>query len=303
MKRRLAIKERLDKTTYYWMLLPGVVLTFLFSYLPMFGIILAFKNYKLVDGVWGSEWVGLENFKMFFSLPDSWTVLRNTIGYNFLFIGTGQFIAVALALLLNEVAKSKLCKVYQTIAIMPHFLSYVIIAYLVYSFLGSNGLVNTSILPALGIESINWYTEPKYWPFILFFVANWKEIGFSSVLYLAAIAGIDPSYYEAAQIDGASRWQQTKHITIPSLKTILTLKILMSISGILGGDFGLFYQVPMNSGSLLSTTNVLTTYIYRGMGRVSFTTAVGVFSSVVGLILLLISNALVRKLDDDSALF
>lgn len=294
----------LNEGAMYLMVIPGAVLVFLFNYLPIGGIVLAFKNYTPVKGVWGSNWVGLRNFKAFFSTPDAWLITRNTIMYSVYFIVVGTILAVTLALLLNELKRGIMSKIYQTIGLLPHFLSYVIIAYLVYAFLGSEyGIINRSVLPALGIDSVSWYAEAKYWPFILTLVANWKEVGFSSVIYLAAIAGISVEYYEAARVDGASRWQQMKYITLPCLRTIITIKLIMSVGGILGSDLGLFYNVPMNSGPLFPTTNVLSTYMYRGMSKVGFTTAAGVYASVVGFALTLWANAVARKIDYESALF
>ena len=289
---------------YYFMLLPGVILVILFNYLPIGGIFLAFKEYKPALGIWGSEWVGFENFKAFFNSPDLWIVFRNTIGYNIVFIVTGIPIAVGFSILLNEIKGGILNKAYQTIALMPHFLSYVIVAYLVYAFLGSTyGIMNKQVLPALGIEPISWYTEPKYWPFILFIVANWKEVGYSSILYLTSIAGINTEYYEAARIDGANRVQLIRHITIPHLRSIICLKLIMSIGALLGGNLGLFYNVPMNSGPLYSVTTETSTYMYRMMGKTGYTTAAGIFCSLIGLMLVLLSNAIIKKVDSDSALF
>lgn len=303
-KIRRFIDFLLNEGALYLMVLPGAVLVLLFNYLPIGGIVLAFKNYAPVKGIMGSDWVGFKNFKAFFGTPDAWLITKNTLLYSVYFIVIGTILAVALALLLNELKKGLASKVYQTIGLLPHFLSYVIIAYLVYAFLGGEyGIINRSILPIFGIEPISWYSEAKYWPFILTFVANWKEIGYSSVIYLAAIAGINVEYYEAARVDGATRWQQMKHITLPCLRSIITIKLIMSVGGILGSDLGLFYNVPMNSGPLFSTTNVLSTYMFRGMGKVGFTTAAGVYCSVVGFVLTMLSNAVARKIDYDSALF
>lgn len=172
------------------------------------------------------------------------------------------------------------------------------------SFLATeNGAINTQILPAFGVDPISWYSEPKFWPFILFFVKNWKGIGYSSIVYLAAIAGISPEYYEAASVDGASRWKQIVHITLPSLKTMIVILTIMAMGGIFNADFGLFYNIPMNSGLLKPTTNVLSTYIYNSMNNVSFSTAAGLYVSLVGFAMVMGVNALTRKFDPDSSLF
>ena len=187
---------------------------------------------------------------------------------------------------------------------MPHFLSYVIVAYLLYAFLGNTyGIVNRSILPALGIEPVKWYSEAKYWPYILFFVRTWKSIGYSSVIYFAAIAGINPEYYEAAIVDGANRFQLATKVTLPLLRSIICIQLIMAMGGIFNSDLGLFYNVPMNQGALYSTTNVLTTYIYRNVTKVGFSTAAGFYSSIVGFLLVLLSNAFIKKYDPDSSLF
>lgn len=303
-KKKKSLSECIDKFSYYIMLFPGFILIFIFGYIPIAGIILAFKNYSAPKGILGSKWCGLDNFRAFFRTPDMWAITRNTICYNLVFIFTGILFAVVLALLFNELRKGTMNKVYQTIGMMPYFLSYVIVAYLVYSFLGSTyGVMNKTVLPFLGMDPINWYAESKYWPIILFVVKNWKGIGYSSVVYLAAIAGINQEFYEAARIDGANRFQQAFYITIPCLKTIISIQLIMSMGGLFGGDFGLFYLVSMNQGPLFSTTNVLPTYIYRSMDKVGFATAAGLYASLIGFILVLISNSIVKKLEPENSLF
>lgn len=293
-----------EKYAFYLMMLPGIILLILFQYLPKVGILLAFKNYRYDLGILGSPWSGLENFKYFFKTPDAWVITRNTLLYNLVFIFLGLVLAVSMAIALNELTEKYAKKVYQTIALMPHFLSYVIVAYLVFSLLSTeDGALNRTILPALGIEPKNWYGEPGYWPFILTFVKMWKTVGYNSVVYLAAIVAISPEYYEAAQIDGANRWQQIKHITIPGIRTMMSIMTIMAFGGIFNADFGLFYQVPMNSGLLQSTTSVLATYIYNTKSDVGFSTAAGVYVSVVGLIMILITNAIANKIDPESGLF
>ncbi len=293
-----------DKTAMYLMLLPGVLLLVLFQYLPKFGIILAFKKYRYDLGILGSEWCGMENFKYFFKTPDAWLITRNTVCYNLVFIILGLVLAVSLAIAFNELASKYATKVYQTIVLMPHFLSYVVVACLVFSFLsGENGIINKSLLPALGKEPINWYGESKYWPYILVFVKMWKTIGYNSIVYLAAIAGINKEYYEAAEVDGANKWQQIIHITLPGIRTMMSIMTIMAFGGIINSDFGLFYQVPMNSGLLNSTTAVLGTYIYNSMSDVGFSTAAGLYVSVVGFIMILATNWIAKKIDSESSLF
>ena len=293
-----------DRSAMYFMLLPGVLLLVLFQYLPKFGILLAFKNYRYDLGILGSEWCGIQNFKYFFKTPDAWLITRNTVAYNLVFIFLGLVLAVSLAIAFNEIASKYCAKVYQTIVLMPHFLSYVVVACLVFSFLsGEDGLINNSLLPALGKETVNWYGEPKYWPYILVFVKMWKTVGYNSIVYLAAIAGINREYYEAAEVDGANKWQQIFHITLPGIRTMMSIMTIMAFGGIINSDFGLFYQVPMNSGLLNSTTAVLGTYIYNSMSDVGFSTAAGLYVSVVGFIMILATNWIAKKIDSESSLF
>ena len=304
MKSKQDLRERLDNASLYIMTIPGVILFLIFSYLPMFGIVMAFKDYSYARGIWKSPWVGLKNFEVFFRSPDAWVITRNTLAYNISFIILGTILAIIMALALSEITNKLASKVYQTIALMPHFLSYVIVAYIAMSFLASeNGVLNTQLLPALGMDPISWYSEPKYWPFILFFVKNWKGIGYSSIVYLAAIAGINPEYFEAASVDGASRFKQIIHITLPSLKSMIVILTIMSLGGIFNADFGLFYNIPMNAGLLKPTTNVLSTYIYAQKSNVSFATAAGLYVSLVGFAMVMTVNGITRKFDPDSSLF
>ena len=294
---------------YYIMMLPGLIATFVFSYLPIFGIIIAFKKFNPRAGIWGSPWCGLDNFKFIFNSSDTMIVLRNTLCYNIVFIFLGLILNVTLAVLLNLVVNKTVSKIYQTIIIMPHFLSFVIVSYIVYAFLNSQaGFVNNSLLKAFGMEGINWYVTVKPWPFILTFVHFWKVTGYGSVVYLAAIAGIDTEIYEASEIDGANRWQQIRYVTIPSIKPVMITMTILNIGKIFNADFGLFYQVPMNSGALYSVTNVINTFVYNTLGQggitgVGMSSAASFFQSVVGFVLVLISNSITRKIDSENAMF
>lgn len=293
------------------MVLPATLWFIIFKYLPMFGLIISFKEYRVSrDGVWASivnsEWVGLENFKFLFSTDDAYIITRNTVLYNFTFIILGLIFAVAMAIILSEIANKRLAKFYQTGMFLPHFLSWVIVGYFVFSFLSyDKGMLN-QIFGFFGIESMQWYNDPTYWPIIIVFVALWKAIGYNSVIYLAAITGIDRSLYEAAMIDGANKWQQVRHITIPMLIPLMIILTLLAVGNIFYADFGLFYQVPRDSGTLYSVTNVIDTYVYRGLkvtGEIGMSTAAGLYQSVVGFILVITSNYIVRKINSDNALF
>ncbi|MFD1175547.1 ABC transporter permease [Paenibacillus puldeungensis] len=293
------------------MVLPGALWFLFFSYLPMFGTIIAFKEYRFSrHGFWASivnsKWVGWDNFKFLFSTNDAYVITRNTLLYNIAFIIIGLILAVAMAIVLSEITNKRLAKVYQTGMFLPYFLSWVIVGYFAFSFLSSErGLLN-HLFQSMGIDAIQWYSNPKVWPYILILVYLWKAVGYNSVVYLAAIMGIDRSLYEAAMIDGASKFQQIRSITIPLLTPIITIMTLLAVGKIFYADFGLFFQVPRDSGTLYSVTNVIDTYVYRGLkttGEIGMSTAAGLYQSVVGFILVMVSNLIVRKYDKDSALF
>ena len=270
------------------------------------GIILAFKKYTAKLGIYRSPWNGLKNFTYLFSTPDAFVITRNTILYNVAFIIINLIFAVAVAIILSELT-GKLKKAYQSIILLPHLLSAVIISYLVFAFLSAdNGFINNSILGPLKKDPIGWYDNAKYWPFILVFVNLWKGIGYNCIIYLSTILGFDRSYYEAARIDGASKWKQITKITLPLLRPTIIMLSLMAVGRIFYSDFGLFYQVPRNSGALFPVTNTIDTYVYRALieqGDITKSAAAGVYQSLVGFILILSANLLVRKLDPDSALF
>lgn len=291
----------------YLMFLPGVIYLFINNYIPMFGIQIAFRHYNARFGMFGSPWVGLSNFKYLFQTGDAVLMTRNTLLYNLIFILLDNFLAITVAILLNEIAGSRAKQTYQTLILIPYLISMVIVSYLVFAFLStSNGYVNNSILKGLGRGSIDWYNTPKYWPFILVFVHEWKALGYSMILYYATICGIDHTLYEAAEIDGASRWQRIKSITLPSLKSTVIILILMALSGIFRSDFGLFYQVPQNSGPLIKVTQTIDTYVYRGLmqtANIGMSSAAGLYQSLVGFILVMVANTIVRKVDNESALF
>lgn len=283
---------------------PAIVWVICFHYLPMFGVIIAFKDYNYADGILGSPWVGLRYFEYFFSSKDLSVVLRNTLSYQLFFLLTGQIGPVFVALCLYEVNKRS-AKIYQTAMIMPNFISWVLVAYIVYALLShETGIIN-SIIQNLGGEAIMWYSEPKYWPLILVFFNEWKSVGMSSVLYYATLCSIDSSLFEAAAIDGANRFKQIIHIAIPAIIPVVCVLMIMQIGGIMGGNFGLFYQLPRNSGALYSVTDVMPTYTYRLLqdGNLSYGSAVGLFQSVVGSILVLTANKIVKKVNPENAMF
>ncbi len=292
---------------FYIMMLPAVVYLFINNYIPMGGLVLAFKNYRVADGIFGSAWCGLDNFKFLFQTKDAWTITRNTLLYNVAFIILGNVCAIAVAIFLNDLRTKRLKKVYQTIILLPYFISIVVVAYLVNAFLaGDLGFINNHILEPLGLESIQFYSQQVYWPFILIFVFLWKNVGYYCILYLATLSGIDPNYYEAAQLDGASKWQQIKNITLPCLKPTMITLFIISVGKIFYSDFGLFYQVPMDSGMLYPVTQTIDTYVFIGLtasNNIGMSAAAGFYQSFVGFILVLFSNMIVRRIDKESAMF
>lgn len=291
----------------YLMLLPGVVYLFINCYIPMAGIVIAFKQYNVRDGMFGSPWVGLSNFEFLFKTNDAWLMTRNTLLYNLLFIILGTVLAIAIAIILNEIRTQMAKQVYQTVILIPYLISMVVVSYLAFAFLSNgNGFLNNTVMPMMGMEPIDWYNQPQYWPFILVIIQLWKTLGYSCILYYATICGIDRSLYEAAVVDGASRWQQIRNVTLPSLKSTIIILTLMSLGNIFRSDFGLFYQVPMDSGPLLEVTQTIDTYVYRGLmqtNNIGMSSAAGVYQSVVGFILVFAANWAVRRLDNESSLF
>lgn len=290
----------------YLMMLPGIVYLFINNYMPMPGIIVAFKQYSKKKGIYGSDWAGLENFTYLFK-NDAFVILRNTLLYNIVFIILGMVVGITLAILITDVASKKAKKLYQSAIMLPFLISIVIISYIVFAFFSvENGMINKGILEPLGKEAVRWYSEPKYWPFILTFVNLWKGCGYGTLIYVAGIAGIDRLFYEAARLDGATRWQQIKSITIPCLIPSLITMTMLNLGRIFCSDFGLFYQVPQNSGALFSATNTIDTYVYRALmsaGGIGRSAAAGFFQSVVGFILVVGANAIVRKYSKDNAMF
>lgn len=291
----------------YIMMIPGMIYLIINNYIPMAGLTIAFKQYNYGKGIFGSPFIGLKNFEFLFKTDEAWTITRNTLGYNAIFIILGTTFAISVAILLNEIKFDRAKKLYQTIILVPFLISIVVVSYLVYAFLSTDtGFINNSILKPLGMEPISWYTTPKYWPVILVIVNLWKGFGYNCIIYYATLVGIDRTYYEAAVIDGANRWQQVIHVTLPSLKpTIITLTLL-SIGRIFYSDFGLFYQVPMNSGILIDVTNTIDTYVYRGLitlNNIGMSSAAGFYQSLVGFVLVLTANFVVKKISEENALF
>lgn len=292
--------------------LPTAIWYILFSFLPMFGLIMAFKNYRITPGhgffynIINSEWVGFSNFEFLIKSNDLFVILRNTIAYNVVFIVLGTFIAVALAIMINLLHSKTKSKVYQTLMFFPYFMSWVVVAYFLDAFLNvDSGLLN-SLITGAGGDSVQWYMSPEVWPGILIFMALWKSTGYNMVIYLSGISGIDSTLYEAAVMDGASKAQQVRYITLPCLKTIIIMMLILSVGKIFYTDFGLFYQLTHGAqGSIFNSVATIDTYVYNALQSstpLGMTSAVTFFQSVSCCIIILTTNAIISRLDEDSAI-
>ena len=302
---------------FYVMTLPALAHVILFRYLTLPYILIAFERYRIQDGIFHSKWVGLYNFRFLFGLSGKgWQMTRNALGYNLSFLFIGTVLAVAVAVLLAEVIKSVWARFYQTLMFVPQFLSWVIIAYIGLAFLHKDtGFINR-ILVQLGHAPVDWYNSPRFWPFILAIAYQWKYLGGAVVIFLAGILRINPEFYEAASIDGANRWQQIRHITLPSLQPLIIILTLLSIGQIFNADFGLFYQFPRYYANLtlIPVLEVIETFVYRAIGggggvgsgggaNLEMAAAAGLYQSVVNFVLVVLANWFVRRIDPERALF
>ena len=285
------------------MALPGFLILFFFDYMVMGGLVLAFKDFDYRLGILNSPWSGLDNFKFLIASRSTFfTITRNTLMYYVIFTVTGMILEISLAIAMDQLVFKRVGKVMQSIFVIPVFISFTAVQFIVYAFLSPDmGMINH----LFGI-SVRWYLEAKYWPVILTIVKLWSSTGYGAVLYMSVLAGIDPGLYEAAQMDGAGKWQQIWHITLPLLKPMVTIMLLLSVGGIMHSDTGLFYQVTRNSGSLYNATQVLDSYILNAVfhnADFGFTAAASFFQSVVGAMLILLANAAVRRINPDDSLF
>ncbi len=292
--------------------IPGIVITILMKYLAYPGLLLAFKDYQAtIDqgffaALFSSPWVGLDNFKFLVMNPDMGIILRNTLGYNISLIIIGTIAAVVTAIAINEVLHLRTKKFIQTLMFFPFFMSWVSVSYMMVGFFDKDyGLLN-QILVFFNLTPIDWYNDPTWWPFIIIIMGVWKGLGYNSVIYLSTIQGFDKSYYEAACIDGATKWQQIKYITAPLLKPMIIILTILGIGGIMYSDFGLFYQLPKNSSALYNVTQTLDIFVYNALkipNSLGLSAAASFFQSIVGFTLVIGTNFLVRRIDKDSALF
>lgn len=295
------------------MVAPAAIWLLLLRYLPMGGIVLAFKDYKInprnpsfISNLLNSKWVGFKNFEFLFKTDSAWIMFRNTLAYNIVFIILGVVIPVAFAIMMNEFTRKHVKKAYQTMMFFPYFLSWVVVSYFLNAFLDAQYGMLPAMQQAAGKEVTSWYTTPGPWPYLLVFANLWKNVGYSTVLYLAAITGIDATQYEAAAIDGATKWQQVLYVTLPHLRTMIGILFIMNVGKIFASDFGLFYNVPMQNGALFSVTQTIDTYVYRAYiatGNPGQSSAAGLLQNVLGFICILSANAIVKKIDADSAMF
>lgn len=308
--KQLKKKNRLSGTTkdnvqLFFLQLPALILFIVFCYVPMYGVIIAFKNYNPNLGIFKSPWVGLKNFEFFFASSDAFRIIRNTACYGVAFLILQTFFSVLVALLLYNLTKRWLVKTYNTIMILPKFMSAVLVSYIVYALLNpSSGLAN-ALLTSLGKEAVDWYSIPAAWPFILTYVHLWMTVGWSSIIYYAALMGINPELFEAAEIDGASKFTQTVKIAVPEIMSLITIQVILACGSIFQGDFGLFYQVPRNVATLYPTTDIINTYTFRALmgGSMTKSAAVGLMQSVVGIILIVTVNLIVKKISPEDSLF
>ena len=304
-KRRMTLEWR-STISLGFLTLPAIVWFIVFCYIPMFGIIIAFKDFDYAKGIFGSDWCGFDNFVYLFKSNDAFRILRNTILYNFSFIVIGTIAAIAMALMLDSIKSKAFIKFTQTTIFLPYFISWVVVAFVTQQMFALNNGAMNSLIEFFGGEKVLWYTNTKAWPIILIIANLWKQIGFNTIVYYGSILGIDSSLYEAARIDGASGRQCITKITLPLLKPTIVILFIMSIGSILRADFGLFYYLPNNQGPLYPVTDVIDTYIYRALkvsGDLTGSSAASFVQSVVGLILVLITNTITKKLDPENALF
>ena len=305
-KKSSFIQEIRKNHLLYLLTLPAILLIFVFAYLPIFGIVIAFQDYNPIKGIFGSDFVGFKNFRFFLESNEIFKVLFNTVYLNLLFIMCGTIVSVSIAVMFSELKSKKYKVITQTMVTLPNFLSWTVVAMIVSVFFTYQGGMLNKILNAFGFESIAFFNEAAYWPFFLVCIKIWHGAGFGSIVYLAAISGINPEIYESAAMDGASRWGKIWHITLPLLKPTVILLLLLAIGGIFYGDIGMIYAIVGKNALLYPTTDVIDTYVYRALtdlGDISMSAAVGFFQSVVGFVLVVTANQITRKLSKDSALY
>lgn len=307
-KRTFAEKIRYYKRylPLYLMMLPALIYLFINNYLPMSGLVLAFEKYNVKDGIWGSQFTGFKNFTFLLKNNDLPILFRNTLGYNLCFILINLVLGVTLAILITEITNLKFRKAAQSSILFPFVVSIVIVSYMVRAFLDPEAGLLNHLLVSMGHQKVAWYDTAKYWPFILIFVNTWKGVGYGCILYISSILGIDMSLYESASLDGATKFQKIRYITLPFLKPTMITVSLLSLGRVFNSDFGLFFQVPQNSGLISSTTQTIDTFVYNVLitqSNVGMSAAASFFQSVMGFLMIMVFNALTRKISRENALF
>ena len=307
-KRTFAEKIRYYKRylPLYLMMLPALIYLFINNYLPMSGLVLAFEKYNVKDGIWGSQFVGFKNFTFLLKSNDLPILFRNTLGYNLCFILINLVLGVTLAILITEITNLKFRKAAQSSILFPFVVSIVIVSYMVRAFLDPEAGLLNHLLVSTGHQKVAWYDTAKYWPFILIFVNTWKGVGYGCILYISSILGIDMSLYESASLDGATKFQKIRYITLPFLKPTMITVSLLSLGRVFNSDFGLFFQVPQNSGLISSTTQTIDTFVYNALitqSNVGMSAAASFFQSVMGFLMIMVFNAITRKISRENALF
>lgn len=290
----------------YLMMLPALIYLLINNYLPMSGLVLAFEKYKVQDGIWGSQLIGLKNFTFLIKSNELPILFRNTLGYNMCFIIVNLVFGVGLAILITEIGNLKFRKLAQSSILFPFVVSIVIVSYMVRGFLDPEAGLLNHILEVLGQQKIAWYDTKKYWPFILIFVNTWKGVGYGCILYISSILGIDMSLYESASLDGATKFQKIRYITLPFLKPTMITVSLLGVGRIFTSDFGLFFQVPQNSGLISDVTQTIDTFVYKALisqSNIGMSAAASFFQSVMGFLMILIFNTVTRKISEENALF
>lgn len=295
-----------DQWQLFLMQLPGLIKILIFSYLPMVGIIIAFKDYRYNLGIFKSAWAGLKNFKFLFESDTLALLIRNTVGYNSIFIISEIVVCVTLAIFMYGISSKKAIKVFQSSMFLPYFLSWVVVSYVSHALLNVNyGIVN-KVVTSMGMDRISFYSEPKYWPAIFVFFDVWKHMGYKTLVYYGSLLSLDSGLMEAAAIDGCTYLKRIWYIVIPHLKTTIIMLLILSIGGIFASDYGMFYYLPKQAGVLQDATDTLDTFIMRSIqvaGDLGASSAAGLMQSVVGFILVIVTNFIVKKNDEDSALF
>ncbi|WP_372630675.1 ABC transporter permease [Cohnella sp.] len=303
--RQGALHELKRHKILYLMCIPGLIILIMFCYVPFAGIWMAFTDFNVVDGIFGSKFVGLDNFKYFFTSSMGWKVTYNTLVINFFGIVLGIIFPITIAILLNEIRGKAFKKLTQSMMFFPYFISWVVVGAIIYGIFSTDVGVANGILAWFGIEPIRWYSEPKYWKEIIILANVWKWSGYNSIIYLAAMSNFDGSLYEAAKVDGANRLQQIMRLTVPMLKPTVIVLTLLSVGRIFYGDFGMIYGIVGNNPVLIDEVTVIDTYVYQSMRTLgfSYSTAIGLFQSVMGLILITLANSVAKKVNDGEGLF